>query len=477
MDRGGEMTFGCAGVAQGWDPLAGFSNLAGGNPRLLSSGAHLGWTLCQLDVQNAFLHGILEEEVYIRQPPGFEDPMHPDYAPRAWYSRLSNKLCDLGFESSKADTSIFFYNNGSVSIFIFIYVDDIIVARTYHGIVTRSLEGFYFEGSWRLTLLSQVGMTDCKPVSTPLSTSEKLSLHDHPWGRMIQHSIEYLTLTRPDIAFPVNKVCQFLHAPTTTHWAAVKRILRYLKSCTKLGFESDGCLDDRRSTGGFAIFLGNNLVSWNVKKQATASRSSTKADYKTIANATAEIMWVQTLLQELQITSPPAARLWCDNMGTKYLSSNLVFQARTKHIEIDFVPTSDQVAKGFMKTLTVRKLENFKYNLNLGKPLSGTSTIGVMYRPSDRGYATGQFIIRGGRQQVSGGTHRARAPHQRRESLTILGHGVGVGYGILLGTLPTNRSTTEAEYKYGLRSTVVFVYLETSIGVTLYNELFLTSKH
>jgi histone deacetylase 1/2 len=204
-------------------------------------------------------------------------------------------------------------------------------------------------------------------------------------------------LTRPDISFAVNKVCQFLHAPTTSHWAAVKRILRYLKQSTIFGLKigkspsllvsafSDadwaGCLDDRRSTGGFAVFFGSNLVSWSARKQATVSRSSTEAEYKAVANATAEIMWIQTLLMELGIHAPRAAKLWCDNIGAKYLSANPVFHARTKHIEVDYhfvrervarklldieyVSTKDQVADGFTKPLPVRQLEAFKHNLNL----------------------------------------------------------------------------------------------------------------
>jgi hypothetical protein len=139
----------------------------------------------------------------------------------------------------------------------------------------------------------------CKPVSTPLATREKLASYlDTPLGekdstqyRSIVGAIQYLMLTRPDIAFEVNKVCQFLHAPTDIHWAAIKRILQYLKGCTKLNLKivktnsllvsafSDadwtGCLDDRKPTRGHAIFLGHNLVSWSARKKPAVSRSST----------------------------------------------------------------------------------------------------------------------------------------------------------------------------------------------------------
>jgi hypothetical protein len=101
------------------------------------------WSLKELDVQNVFLHGVLKEEVYMRQPPGYEDTQHPEYvckldkaiyglkqAPRAWYSRLSAKLLQLGFVSSKGDTSLFFLRNKQVIMFILVYVDDIIVASS-----------------------------------------------------------------------------------------------------------------------------------------------------------------------------------------------------------------------------------------------------------------------------------------------------------------------------------------------------------
>ena len=413
---------------------------------VLSIAVSRGWSLRQLDVHNAFLHGILEEEVYMQQPPGFVERGKENYickldkalyglkqAPRAWYSRLSTKLVDLGFKPSRADTSLFIFNRGGITMYVLVYVDDIIVASSTDQATSALLKDLqkdfalkdlgdlhYFLGievkkvrngivltqhKYANDLLKKTGMVDCKPMSTPLSTSDKLSLHegsllgpdDATQYRSIVGALQYLTLTRPDIAFPVNKVCQFLHAPTTVHWAAVKRILRYIKQCTQLGLNihrsmstlvsafSDadwaGNVDDRKSTGDFAVFIGSNLVSWSARKQATVSRSSTESEYKAMANATAELMWVQTLLRELGVKSPQAAKLWCDNLGAKYLSANPVFHARTKHIEVDFhfvrervsqrlleiefIPSGDQIADGFTKALSVRLLENFKTNLNL----------------------------------------------------------------------------------------------------------------
>lgn len=413
---------------------------------VLSIAVSRGWSLRQLDVQNAFLHGFLEEEVYMRQPPGYVDNTHPKYvcrldkalyglkqAPRAWYARLCSKLIKLGFTPSKGDTSLFYYNKGGHTIFVLVYVDDIIVASSSKSATDALLKDLqvdfalkdlgdlhYFLGievkrmedgllmsqqKYATDILVRAGMSNCKSINTPISSTEKLSINggdklgpeDASKYRSMVGALQYLTLTRPDISFAVNKVCQFLHAPTTIHWAVVNRILRYLQGTLRVGLKlrksqsmlvsafSDadwaGCIDDRRSTGGFAVFLGANLISWSARKQATVSRSSTEAEYKAFANATAELMWVQKLLQELGISHPSAARIWCDNLGAKYLSANPVFHARTKHIEIDFhfvrervaqklldvrfISSEDQLADGFTKPVLASKINKFCSNLNL----------------------------------------------------------------------------------------------------------------
>jgi len=357
------------------------------------------WYIKRLDVTNAFLHGFLQENVYMIQPPGFTHPAFPNHvchlqkslyglkqAPRAWFSRLSTRLLELGFTNSRDDSSLFIYGEGPTKLFILNYVDDIIVtshSSTLISSLISKLQGdfpikdlgslHYFLGvevlrhnqgmflsqrKYILDLLQKANMLSAKPVTSPMSSSTTLSLFDGEafddpsLYRSIVGSLQYLSLTRPDVSFAVNKVCQFLQRTTVNHWTAVKRILRYLKHTIFYGFlipsnsksqlhaysDADwaGCPDNCCSTGGYCIFLGQNLISWSSRKQATVSRSSTEAEYRSLANTTAELQWLQSLLKELGVflSSPPT--LWCDNLGATYLTANPLFHARTKHIEIDF---------------------------------------------------------------------------------------------------------------------------------------------
>jgi histone deacetylase 1/2 len=225
------------------------------------------------------------------------------------------------------------------------------------------------------------------------SDGDVLSSEEATHYQSLVGGLQYLTMTQPDLSFVVNKVCQYLYEPRTPHMSAVKRILRYVPytiasglqlwstSSTLLSAFLDadwaGSLDDRRSTGGYAIFYGGNLITWSAHKQSTVSRSSTESEYKDLANATTELIRVQVL--GIRQAQPPV--LWCDNIGATYLSSNPVFHTRTKHIEVDFhfvrervnkkklqirfISSKDQVADIFTKPLPLPLFEHCKRNLNL----------------------------------------------------------------------------------------------------------------
>jgi Reverse transcriptase (RNA-dependent DNA polymerase) len=296
------------------------------------------WPIKQLDVNNTFLHGNMNETIYMTQPPGFSDPLHPNHvcelhktlyglhqSPRAWYQKLSETLILLGFKPASSDPSLFLYRKGADLMFLLVYVDDIILTGNNTSLLhyftklldqkftIKNLDNLHFflgievtqhdtgliltQSRYIYSILERAKMTGAKPVSTPMATSpalskfEGISMSDPLLDRNIIGALQYATISRPDIAFAVNRVSQFMHNPSELHWVAVKRILRYLNGSLDHGLricastdnklygfsDSDwaGCPDDRKSTTGYLIFLGPNLISWCSKKQPTVARSST----------------------------------------------------------------------------------------------------------------------------------------------------------------------------------------------------------
>lgn len=155
-----------------------------------------------------------------------------------------------------------------------------------------------------------------------------------------------------------------MHAPLESHWQAVKRILRYLAGSLNSGLtmqrdhnssmnlqgfcDADWASDpnDRRSTSGYCVYFGSNLISWQSKKQHVVSRSSTEAEYRSLAHLVAEIFWISYLLEELQISLPKKPTIWCDNLSTVLLSANPIQHARTKHVELDLYFVREKVMQG-----------------------------------------------------------------------------------------------------------------------------------
>jgi hypothetical protein len=243
-----------------------------------------------------------------------------------------------------------------------------------------------------MDLLIRTKMNEAKPITTPMASTTSLSAFegepfpDHTLYRSTVGALQYLGLTQPNIAFTVNKLSQFLQKPTLLHWQSIKCLLCYLKHTNHFGLHisrssalliqafSDadwaGSCDDSRSTGSYCIFLGKNLISWSCKKQATVARSSIEAEYKALANAAAKVKWLQSLLHELGQSFSFSPVFWCDNIGATYFSTNPVFHARTKHIEIDFHFVRDMVAS---KSLLVRFVSTHDQLADLlTKPLSSS---------------------------------------------------------------------------------------------------------
>jgi hypothetical protein len=245
-------------------------------------------------------------------------------------------------------------------------------------------------------LLSRAGMSDCQPCRTPAEVGSKLStdgdpISDPTFYRSLTGALQHATLTRLDISYSVKQACLYMHDPCAPHLAHVKHILWYLKgilitvffinssSPTSLMVYSDahwtGCPDTRRSTSGFCVYLGDNVVSWSSQRQVTVSRSSAKAEYKVIAHAAAKAVWLRQLLSELHRPLEQATIVYCDNICAVYMVANPVQHRRTKHIEIDIHFVRKKVTLGEVRVLHVPTSAQFadiftdiRSNLNIVSP-------------------------------------------------------------------------------------------------------------
>ncbi|XP_062075014.1 uncharacterized mitochondrial protein AtMg00810-like [Humulus lupulus] len=299
-------------------------------------------------------------------------------APRAWFDRLRATLLSWKFKNSRADSSLFFHKAPGLIIMVLIYVDDMIVTGNnkeklqqfdaklnsefalkdlgplifFLGIeMHRDDTGLYLNQSKHIKeLLSRTEMQHLKSCSTPMTAGKVLSkidgepLSNPTTYRSIIRGLQYLTHTRPDLSFTVNKLSQFLQAPTAAHWNAMKRVLKYLKGLMYHGLHikythrlnivgfSDAdwacCPDDRTSVAGYYVYLGDTLVSWSSKKQAVVSRSSTESEYRALAHVAAEISWIQSLLKEFELPLVSTPVTWCDNMGASALVQILCIMLR-----------------------------------------------------------------------------------------------------------------------------------------------------
>ena len=375
---------------------------------LLAYACTMDFKLYQMDVKSAFLNGYIQEEVYVDQPPGFENFEYPNHvyklkkalyglkqAPRAWYERLSKFLLEKGFNRGKVDTTLFIKKKKHDTLLVQIYVDDIIFGSTneslckefsnlmqsefemsmigeltfFLGLQIKQMkdEIFISQNKYCRELLKRFGMESGKEVATPMGTSTYLDKDEG--GNPVEltkyrgmiGSLLYLTASRPDIMFSTCLCARYQANPKESHLTAVKRIMKYLKgtvdvglwypkgsTCSLIGYtDSDfaGCKLDRKSTSGTCHLLGNALVSWSCKKQACVALSTAEAEYIAAGSCCAQILWLKQQLLDYGIELK-SIPIKCDNTSVINMTRNPILHSRTKHIEIRHHFLRDHVQKG-----------------------------------------------------------------------------------------------------------------------------------
>jgi hypothetical protein len=418
---------------------------------ILAIAVRYDWELFQLDIKTAFLYGKLDEEIFMNQPPGFVDKEKPmevcrlkrslyglKQAPRCWNAVLDEYLTQDGFVLCSEDNGVYKWVEQKLTIILAVYVDDMIVtgnnleciAKFKDRMKTRfkmsdSGELSYFLGiqvqrdrakkklhlnqeRYIHEILERYRMTDCNPTGTPFEISVRLTTDMSPQTtqeiKEMQHipyqnavgSLMYLvTATRPDLAHSVGEVSRFNQNPGKEHWAAVKRILRYLKGTSQLGIlyeynsqkENEFCgysdadwggdIDGRRSTSGYLFQYSNGPISWKSQKQRTVALSSTEAEYIALTETVKECIWLRSLFTFLGLDMKDASTINEDNQSCMKLAKNAIFHKRTKHIEIQYhftrevmerkeatlvyCPTKEMVADMLTKYLP---LQQFNYLRN-----------------------------------------------------------------------------------------------------------------
>ncbi|RVW85315.1 Retrovirus-related Pol polyprotein from transposon TNT 1-94 [Vitis vinifera] len=327
--------------------------------------------LDQLDVKTAFLHGNLEEEIYMRQPEGFVDSEKSDHvcflkkflyglkqSPRQWYKRFDAFMVSHEFMRNQYDSCVYFKTlpDGSF-IYLLLYVDDMLIAAKNRAEINKlkQLLSSEFEmkdlGAAKKILGMEIWRDRDAGLFTLPSTDEEVEyMKSVPYSSVVGSLMYAMVCTRPDLAFAVSVVSRFMSNPGKAHWEAVKWIMRYLKGSSSVclvygngdvssglvGFtDSDhgGDLMKRRSLTCYIFTLFGCAISWRASLQPTVALSTTEAEYMSLTEGVKEGMWLNGFLGSLGLNlSKPV--IYCDSQSALCLAKNPVYHERTKHIDV-----------------------------------------------------------------------------------------------------------------------------------------------
>jgi hypothetical protein len=439
-------------VARGYSQKPGidyqetFAPVAGiGSVRIiLALAAAFNLELDQMDVITAYLNGLLQEDIYLTPPAGINIPdgycwklkrslYGLKQSGRTWNKTLDASLLAMGLVRLSAETCLYIYRDGNDVCFIVVYVDDLLLAATSRPLIDsikkRLSERFKMKdlGPAKFILgmtiirdrkahtirlcqqkyieevLDRTGMTNCKPIWTPLPANTRVSADD-PVDNTTIHSmtiegkdVTFLAIigslmyamltTRPDLAYAVGLLGRYSAKPKQCHWTLAKRCLRYLQATKKMELVFDGSAtsstmsflgfvdaswsddsDTSRSTGGYVFISQNGALGWSSKLQSMVSLSSTEAEYISMCYAGQHLAWLRSFLEEIGHQQNSPTLLYNDNQGAIELVKDPQHRARTKHIQrkyhfvrddlvaknqaiIKYIPTDQMIADIMTKPL------------------------------------------------------------------------------------------------------------------------------
>lgn len=394
---------------------------------LLSIAARDALCLAQFDIKTAFLYGKLTENIYMKQPEGFDDGTSRvcklqkslyglKQAPRCWTEHFSKFLKVFGFQQSTADPCFYIYSMNSEKLLLAIYVDDGLLAATreflldkflyelnqrfkatatknvnsFLGIeINRLSDGSIFVSQCKYVtkILGKFKLDNANSVSTPIDTGWESNSSEEencnvPYREAVGNLMFLQVVSRPDIGYAVNITARALENPSKEHWLLIKRILRYLIGSKDVGllycrtgnFEAYSDADfagdkrDRKSTSGIVCKYANAAVIWQSKRQQSVALSTTEAEYVSAASAVKEIIWLKKLLTEYG--NKENYVLYIDNMSAIKLIKNPEFHQRSKHIDVKYHFVRDLYKNGEINVKYIRTEEQIAdvFTKALAKP-------------------------------------------------------------------------------------------------------------